>query len=445
MNGDNTSVHEIPKAPEQPQANLQAPDLQRGSQPMEAAKSGNSDLGKMGFPDTQIAGMDAKDKNFNTADAMSKKGGAGKGTTPDGAPDLAPYQSGPGADGPGNHGDPSMASHAGAAHGHPGDSGMANGKAGGSSISHGEGSLALGSGAQPQDGQKPQGGQKNSDVQSTQAGSENPTTRGLGPNGQDNAATRGMGQPGDNKQGDNRQGDRNQENPDLPYTREVKNNDGSSTSAVADNSHNSFTQISKDKDGNVTRIDRQGDNQKDVSTSYNKDGKAISETDRGNGTRTWDSDGKQTSDTRQDKSNLNRPEDLTKQQNADGTTSVTAGPGDGSSTKYTFDKDGNIKQEQQDNGNGTKTTDDFYKNGNLQKHDITSYDRNNGNTLSDHSTEFNKAGDFTKEQYDDNNGNHQLVQKDDDGNLVKMEDKRPGQGIDRSEEWYGGNYDPSKH
>ena len=120
---------------------------------------------------------------------------------------------------------------------------------------------------------------------------------------------------------------------DKPTTGTEHHPDGSSQSLVRDDLHKNFTGISRDKDGHVTQIQKIEQGKQPETTTYSKDGKPLSDSVKGNGERTWDEHGKLTSDTRKDKSDQHKPDALKTTKNADGSTTVKSGPGDGSSTE----------------------------------------------------------------------------------------------------------------
>lgn len=367
MSGD-SSIQEVPKQVDsKPPAGIDASQLQQGAKQAPAGgDAGNAQMQKMGFPDTQISGASSGDRNFNTAGAMSGKGGAGAD-----APNAhAPGQGAGPADGQG--GPPAS-----------GDAKAGDGKAG----------------AQP---------------------------------------TRGAADTAGAPQGDGRAAKPNQPRQpnDLPTATTIPQDDGSKSTFVSDDSHKNYSTINKDGQNNVKSISTSEGGRPGTTTDYGKDGKPQSETVDGNGSRTWDQNGKQTSDTRTDKSNQNVPDTLKTTQNADGTSTVTSGPGDGSQTQSTFGQDGKlVSQSQESAGGGFSTKNDFSPSGNLSGREVKDIDKQDGSMVTDTKTSLDDKGNITGQQYDDKAGNHSLFQTDGNGNLTRTEADKPSQNFHQTETW----------
>ena len=221
---------------------------------------------------------------------------------------------------------------------------------------------------------------------------------------------------------------------DKPTTGTEKNPDGSSQSLVRDDLHKNYTGISKDKDGNVRQISKIEQGHPAETTTYSKDGKPLSDSVKGNGTRTWDEHGKLLSDDRKDKSNTHRPDALKTTKNSDGTTTVKSGPGDGSSTKTTFDKDGNVTAQEQNSGKGSDLRNEFKEDGTLSRQQYTATDKD-GKMVEQNSIDYDKQGRAKRVESSDATGSHSLAENDENGRPVKRELNQPKQNYSRSETW----------
>lgn len=203
--------------------------------------------------------------------------------------------------------------------------------------------------------------------------------------------------------------------------------DGTSNTQVQD--ANTFKSIDKDKSGNIRQITDHEKGKPDRTTTYDASGKPASETVGGNGTRTWDSHGKLTSDTRTDKSENTRPDALTTKKNSDGSTTVTSGSGD-THTHMNFDKDGNMKSMQEDRkeslGGHELRTKEFSSSGQQNAYSLEHRDAN-GKMTDRGAVRYDQNGTLRQFQHDDAYG-HKAESWDEKGRWTSKTDVRPGTG-----------------